>query len=200
MFLDLSLRFDMGHICWRHETRSSKGFLPHDSVHSKNVKRAIVTMASRSAIEKSCAHQMTSSFNRQVTRLRNAGYAESLLAAVSESLLQRVKGRNKRRQNVQRTKGNTVVVPYVHGFAHNLKKIAARQGVFVLCSAPNKAYQLCRRVNNEARGETCTTNHRTKYAECQNEVVYSIPLSCKKVYVGQTGRCINDRAREHAPH
>lgn len=29
-------------------------------------------------------------------------------------------------------------------------------------------------------------------------VVYNIPLSCGKCYIGQTGRCINDRAREHA--
>lgn len=28
--------------------------------------------------------------------------------------------------------------------------------------------------------------------------MYKIPPSCEKVYIGQTGRCFNDRAREHA--
>lgn len=28
-------------------------------------------------------------------------------------------------------------------------------------------------------------------------MVYNIPLSCGKRYVGQTGRCLNDRLREH---
>ena len=32
---------------------------------------------------------------------------------------------------------------------------------------------------------------------CAVGVVYEIPLTCGKVYIGQTGRCVNDRAREH---
>lgn len=27
--------------------------------------------------------------------------------------------------------------------------------------------------------------------------MYEVPLSCKHVYIGQTGRCYNERAREH---
>ncbi|KAH9379173.1 hypothetical protein HPB48_001685 [Haemaphysalis longicornis] len=63
--------------------------------HSKNVKRAIATVALRSAIETSCTDLMATSFNRQITRLRSAGCAKAILAAVSESLLQCVNGRNK---------------------------------------------------------------------------------------------------------
>ncbi|CAN8004673.1 unnamed protein product, partial [Ixodes hexagonus] len=44
----------------------------------------------------------------------------------------------------------------------------------------------------------CNTKHRTQYAPCENEVIYNIPLTCGRCYIGQTGRCINDRAREHA--
>lgn len=29
-------------------------------------------------------------------------------------------------------------------------------------------------------------------------MIYEIPLSCDRCYVGQTGRCLNDRLREHA--
>lgn len=36
-----------------------------------------------------------------------------------------------------------VVVPYLHGITHRLKKIASRQGVHVVCSAPNKASSMC---------------------------------------------------------
>lgn len=32
----------------------------------------------------------------------------------------------------------------------------------------------------------------------QSRVVYSFPMSCGKIYVGQTGRCVNDRLGEHA--
>lgn len=32
---------------------------------------------------------------------------------------------------------------------------------------------------------------------CAQSVVYRFPFSCGKVYIGQTGRCLNDRLREH---
>lgn len=34
--------------------------------------------------------------------------------------------------------------------------------------------------------------------DCTISVVYGIPLPCGKSYIAQTGRCINDWAREHA--
>lgn len=40
--------------------------------------------------------------------------------------------------------------------------------------------------------------HVNKYVECAVGVVYKIPLGCGKVYIGQTGRCLNERLREHA--
>lgn len=43
----------------------------------------------------------------------------------------------------------------------------------------------------------CTIKHTHKFVDCGTCVVYKIPLSCGKVYTGQTGRCVNDRAREH---
>lgn len=42
----------------------------------------------------------------------------------------------------------------------------------------------------------CTTNHRNKFVNCVEKVVYVIPLTCGKKYVDQTGRCINERMRE----
>ena len=43
----------------------------------------------------------------------------------------------------------------------------------------------------------CTTNHETKFTKCTSDIVYEIPLSCGRVYIGQTGQCFNDRARQH---
>lgn len=33
--------------------------------------------------------------------------------------------------------------------------------------------------------------------KCAEGVVYEIPLSCGRSYIGQTGRCVNERVREH---
>uniref|UniRef100_A0A6B0V7L1 Putative tick transposon n=1 Tax=Ixodes ricinus TaxID=34613 RepID=A0A6B0V7L1_IXORI len=100
----------------------------------------------------------------------------------------------------KKTRKPFAVVPCIHGITHKLKKIASRQDVQVVRSAPNIAYFMCRRVN-QARGNVknvCGTNHKTKYAPCNGEVICNIPLTCGRRYIGQTGRCINERTREHA--
>lgn len=43
----------------------------------------------------------------------------------------------------------------------------------------------------------CQIKHVEKYRSCKESVVYKIPMSCGKVYIGQTLRCINTRLREH---
>ena len=59
--------------------------------------------------------------------------------------------------------------------------------------------RLCHKINSpDQQTDLCSKKHRTKFAECASGVVYEIPLSCGAVYIGQTGRCVNDRAREHA--
>lgn len=47
------------------------------------------------------------------------------------------------------------------------------------------------------RKAECKTKHRPRFTECIQCVVYQIPLSWGNVYIGQTGRCLNDRLREH---
>ncbi|KAM7283723.1 uncharacterized protein ISCGN_000829 [Ixodes scapularis] len=45
---------------------------------------------------------------------------------------------------------------------------------------------------------SCSKKHATKFVPCRQASVYSIPLGCGAQYIGQTGRCLNDRLREHA--
>ncbi|CAN8008485.1 unnamed protein product [Ixodes pacificus] len=202
-FLDLSLKFTSTHVCWMYQARSCKGFLPSDSEHSKTVKRGLATTAIVAALQKSCPHRLERSFQTQISRLQDSGYTSTLLVPVCESICKQV--RRKPRETAQPTKKKLpkplVVLPYVHGVRHRLKKIAGRHGIQVVFSAPNKAYAMCRKVNSEADNNernTCGTAHRTQYAPCESAVVYNIPLSCGKCYIGQTGRCVNDRTREHA--
>lgn len=44
----------------------------------------------------------------------------------------------------------------------------------------------------------CHVDHRNKYVPCACAVVYEFPFTCGHVYIGQTGRCINIRLREHS--
>lgn len=90
------------------------------------------------------------------------------------------------------------MVPYLHGVSHGLKEMGKRVDVTVVFSALNQLSKLCRNVNLTFGGSLgCTKKHQNRFVECTGKVVSSIPLSCGKQYVGQTGRCLNDRLREH---
>lgn len=43
----------------------------------------------------------------------------------------------------------------------------------------------------------CTLKHRNNIVDCRHGAVYGIPLSCDKKYIGQMGRCLNARLKEH---
>ncbi|XP_075726200.1 uncharacterized protein LOC142767846 [Rhipicephalus microplus] len=198
-FLDLKLKFETDHICWEYEPRASKLLLPFDSCHSKLVKRSIATTCFTNALKKSCRHLISESFSKQLERLKAAAYPSHLLISVAESILKKLKHTQGRLSlsECNRNKKCTVV-PYMHGIAHNLKKIGKHANVRVLFSAPIKLLSICAQVNKPARvPQLCAVNHKFSYILCAENVVYSIPLSCGRIYVGQTGRCVNTRLKEH---
>ncbi|XP_075556505.1 uncharacterized protein LOC142588547 [Dermacentor variabilis] len=100
-------------------------------------------------------------------------------------------------QCISQKRGKPAVVPYVHKVSHNLKKVATRFGVPIVFSAPRKLAGLCPRISRVDKKSGCQKKHTRQYVKCVTGVIYEIPLKCGKAYVGQTGRCVNDRAREH---
>ncbi|CAN7979102.1 unnamed protein product, partial [Ixodes persulcatus] len=155
--------------------RSKKRLLRYDSSHSKHVKRGIVSNCLSMALNKSCEHRAKSSFESQVTRLKASGYPFQVLTDIAEKLLTKNK------------------------ISHNMKKIASTFDVLVVISAPDKLKRMCPKINNvKQQHHDCDINHKHRYVNCNSGVVYKIPFTCGNVYIGQTGRCINTRLREHA--
>lgn len=140
---------------------------------------------------------MGRSIDEQTQRLINAGYPEHLLTSVAGSLLQKLKRGQVRAAPEHQHK--VAVVPYLHTISHRLKRIGQKAGVRVVFSAPDKLSKLCRRVNAPAvRKPACPVRHQAPFVPCQVGAVYKIALSCGKAYVGQTGRCLNERLMEHS--
>lgn len=165
------------------------------------MKRAIAHSALQKALCKSCHHKVDDAFLEQVSRLRVAGYTPDVVSSVTEGLLRDV--RDPRRKEERRVrwraqdKKKTAVVPYVHDVSHRLKKIGESAGVRVVFSAPEKLSGLCSSTSRMKEKRGCTTDHKRKFVPCVQGVVYAIPLTCGRKYVGQTGRCLNERLREH---
>lgn len=198
-FLDLNIRLETSHLCWAYEPRTKKSLLSYESTHSKVVKRAIAKSCLRASLLKSCVHRSFNSFLCQVDRLTKAGFPKLVIAGVAESLLKLSRNPLNILDNVrQKHASRPVVIPYLHSFSHRIKKVAVKYGVPIVFSAPSKLSRLCASIERAGLQRVgCGINHRIKYVACAVGVVYKIPFSCGKVYIGQTGRCINVRAREH---
>src|SRR5690606_41517912 len=82
-------------------------------------------------------------------------------------------------------------IPYAHRVSHGLKKLAFKKGVKVAFKMPYKLGNLCSFSRSSTRVQ-CGVNHpeRVIFVVCIRNVVYSIPLSCGKCYVGQTSQCL----------
>ncbi|XP_075539192.1 uncharacterized protein LOC142573847, partial [Dermacentor variabilis] len=175
--------FFEGHqLCWAYEPRAKKPLLPFSSGHSKLVKRGIAKSALMNALRRSCPHKCLSSFMAQVDRLKQAGFPQHIITAVAEGLLKTTK---RGRQDEESTlRGNT--------------RIGNNANVSVIFSAPIKLSNLCKASYCGSEKPSCRTNHKERYVHCVNNIVYELPLSCGKKYIGQRGRCLNDRLREHA--
>lgn len=199
-FLDLKLIFKHQHTCYAYCPRARKKPLPYTSSHSKVVKRAIASMCLESALVRSCSHERQASFRAQIERLKAAAFPQSVLAAVAETLLKKLKGRSRKQclKDAPSGRERPLVVPYLHRVTHNLKKVANRHGVDMVFSAPKKLSRLCARISSgNERTSLCNKKHANPVVQCDVGVVYATPFSCGRSYVGQTGRCVNDRIREH---
>ncbi|KAH6932529.1 hypothetical protein HPB50_007168 [Hyalomma asiaticum] len=71
-----------------------------------------------------------------------------------------------------------VVVPYAHHLSHRLKETAAKCGVPVLLSAPEKLSRMCPPVDNREHNRPgCTKKYADPIVTCSTGVVYRISLS-----------------------
>lgn len=88
-----------------------------------------------------------------------------------------------------------------HRTTHYKKKNTHTAHCPVLFSAKAEVGNLCRIVNNKdysSKGRNeCSVNLAQPLVHCTIGMVYRIPLSCKSVYVGQTGRRLSVHLGEH---
>lgn len=120
-----------------------------------------------------------------------------MAVGVVESLLKVLRGLSGLRER-RRMPFRPVVLPHIHTFSHEIKQVAEKFDVPVVFSAPSRLSHYCAAVNRvRLSGSRCVVSRRTRYVLCAAGFVFLIPLSCDRVYTGQTERCVNARAREH---
>ncbi|XP_077514106.1 uncharacterized protein LOC144124980 [Amblyomma americanum] len=199
-FLDIRFKFLENHVCWSYSPRANKPLIPYTSAHSKLVKRGIINLCLNNALEKSCPHLISESLHEQIARFHEAGYPADICVSVAERILKKKRQESLLPSGPSERKEKIAVIPYMHCLSHDLKKIGTKANVRVVFSAPDKLIALSKKTlpaDERPQKMQCTIKHREKFVKCTEGIVYDIPLSCGKRYVGQSGRCLNERLREH---
>ena len=92
----------------------------------------------------------------------------------------------KTRQHVrEKTKyPSSVSLPYIGSVSHKIERILKEAGIQLYHSSENKLFR-----------SLCT--HKDSVNEFQKPGVYRIPCECDLVYIGETGRNLSLRLKEH---
>lgn len=96
---------------------------------------------------------------------------------------QQIPGRKKR-----------VVIPFYHADSNNLKSLAQQ---FDLDMFFWNDIRLSHLTSLQKEKEHCTNDHGSPVATFEMGIVYEIAVGRCQTYIGQTGRCFNEKANEH---
>ncbi|XP_078384814.1 uncharacterized protein LOC144667294 [Oculina patagonica] len=155
-------------------------YLAYDSHHPQSVKRGIVKCLYERAKRLVTKPSVISKEKKHLSSvLVSNGYPFSFLQKITKT-----RKPNTSAEPVAEFK-STAVLPYVKGLSEQLRRCLQQQGVrAVFKSETTLRSQLVRPKD---------AVDSTK----QDGVVYRIPCECGKVYIGETGRPMQDRIKEH---
>ena len=164
------------HSVYRKTTHTDR-YLKGDSHHPPSQKKAVIntlvkrarTICSETSLEKELLH-LTSA-------LEANGYTKREIGQVMKSSLQ---PKPKDKEQLK----HIAVIPYIKGTSDQLARLLRKHNIFSILKPINKI-------------EGCLTSVKDKTPAENLAGVYKIPCSCSKVYIGQTGRRIITRVKEH---
>src|SRR5690606_37036442 len=180
-FLDLQLLGGGKSLCWQYGSGKEKPLLHRFSQHSKLVKNGMILSCIKNVFKKSCTHFIGMAFSKQLDRLLLAGYDVDFVCSVLMKCNFDVQALTNRPFD----KKNVIVVPYIHKMSHGLLGLVKDYGLKIVFSVPFKLSCLTP-FSDLSHAFRCWTKHRDIGDNCSRNVVYKIPLSCGKLYVGQT--------------
>ena len=164
---------------YRKKTHTGQ-YLHYTSNQPEHVKiGTIKTLVRRAKIVCSTEESLTDELDYIKKTMRLNGYPEKLITKTIKQTLS-FNSRSKNNQNLEAPK---LFIPYEKGISEQLKRVANKYGLEVIFR----------------RSLSLKSKLQTNPFKCHSTcgVVYKITCSCCKTYVGETGRTIEERIKEH---
>ena len=149
-------------------------YLAYDSHHPQSIKRGIVN----------CLYERA---KRHLQGEKNICHLYWFLMIILFSFLQKLTKTGKLNNSAEQANEfkATAVLPYVKGLSEQLRRCLQQQGVRAVFKS-----------ETTLRSQLVRPKDAVDPAK-QDGVVYRIPCECSKVYIGETGRPLRDRIKEH---
>ena len=154
-------------------------YLAYDSHHPQSVKRGIVKCLYDRAKRLVTKPSVISAEKKHLSSvLVFNGYPSSFVQKISKARTA------PKKESVAELK-STAVLPYVQGVSEPRRRCLEQQG-----------------IRTVFKSETTLKSHLVRPKDTvdpakQDGVVYRIPCECRKVYIGETGRSMHERIKEH---
>ena len=154
-------------------------YLAYDSHHPQSVKRGIVKCLYDRAKRLVTKPSVIAGEKKHLSSvLVSNGYPSSFVQKITKART------TPRREPVAEFK-STAVLPYVQGVSESLRRCLEQQG-----------------IRTVFKSDTTLRSHLVRPKDTvnpakQDGVVYRIPCECGKVYIGETGRSMQERIKEH---
>ena len=124
---------------------------------------------------------ITNEFSHIDKALKQNGYPQKMISNISRKLLQ-----NETATNTGPNNSKYISAPYIHGTSERVARVLIKHNI-------NLAHKPIRTLKNEL----CHVKDK-RTVENKAGVVYKLGCNdCDAVYVGETGRQVKDRMREH---
>ena len=179
-FLDMTIRIkpdqSLSFSVFRKASNSGK-FLEYDSYHTTYQKRNVV-LALKNRAKKICSDMTTSEENRTINdELKSNGYPSKFL--------RNTKIKDNHGQHLTPDNVKYVSAPYVKGASEKIGKLLSSYNIITSKSSNTLKRTFCHLKDMVKKEDT-------------SEIVYEVKCSdCEKVYIGESGRELGTRIKEH---
>ena len=162
---------------YRKNTDSGR-YLHFTSNHPETTKKAIAhTLLMRAETHCSTEKEKRKEIIQVKKTLKNNGYPNKIVNTVNKQ--------ENKNSDTQIKPFGTMVIPYIRGFSEKIRKIGQKLNIRTAFTS-----------RNTFKKQLCHTKPEEKEKTDKN-CIYSIPCECGNEYIGETGRPLKVRVKEH---
>ena len=155
-------------------------YLQYDSSHPYTVKNGIVnTLIHRAKTHSSDKAKYEKEINRVKSTLVENKYPTKLIDKIIKK-----REKEERKETEKKKPEATITLPYIPRLSEKMRRIGNQANIRIVFTSKNT-------LRNQL------VNFKPKSQNQQKEVIYSIPCECSKSYIGETGRSLEVRLKEH---